>query len=149
LGVPLRFLGWTRFWTRGFASTMPLLAAYCLPTREILVKFQTFWVPTQGRVGLLTAYYSANLGQPQEMADRRSLGHFSGSSFPRDSSLTGGRSLFTLRTIWLTVSCGSSHPGFFYDNFRSIREIILTSLIITTSDVGYNFWFDNDGALQT
>jgi hypothetical protein len=80
LGVFLRFLGFTRSWTWRLGSTMPLFAACRLPTREIRVKFQTSWVLTQGRVGFWAAFYSANLSQPKEMADRRSLGHYSSSS---------------------------------------------------------------------
>jgi hypothetical protein len=110
----------------------------------------------------LTPFFSAYLSQPQEMADRRSLGHFSSHSLTSDSSPTSGRSHpgecdsfsshSTLGTIRLTVFSGNSNPGFFCDNFRSITETIILgviSFIITTSGIGLAFCFDNDGALQT
>ena len=146
--VPIRLLGIARFGTR-LGSTMKILAASRLPTREILVKFQTSrqggaW----GRVRLLTPFYSAYLRTPQEFADRRSLGHFSSHSlisgrshsgkcdgFSHSSNLTSGSSLLSTlltTTIRLTVFSSSSHLDFFCDNFRSIRETIIN----TTSDIG-------------
>ena len=149
--VPIRLLGFARFGTRRLGSTMELLAASRLPTREILVKFETTQQGiAQGRVSLLTPFYIAYLSTPQDFADRRSLWYFSsrsltsGRSHPgecdgfshlRDSSLFSGSGLLSTlltTTIRLTVFSGNSHTGFFCDRFRCIGETI----IITTSDIG-------------
>ena len=85
--VPIRLLGFARFGTQRLGSTMKLLAASRLPTREILVKFETTQQGiAQGRVSLLTPFYIAYLSTPQDFADRRSLRHFS------SHGLTSGRS---------------------------------------------------------